>query len=95
MTAHHHHHDNHDDHDDFGGLQRDLLATGATMDRRNVLRLAAQFGAGLGFLQLMGCGDGTTAVDAGTNTNTSACPTKVPEETQGPYPPIHPTASMC
>ena len=41
------HHD--DDHDDFGGLQRDLLATGATMDRRRVLQLAAQFGEGWDF----------------------------------------------
>jgi hypothetical protein len=31
----------HDHHDDFGGLQRDLRATGAAMHRRNVLRLAA------------------------------------------------------
>ena len=78
------------DHDVFGGLQRDLLATGATMDRRRVLQLAAQFGAGLGFLQLFGCSDsaGATGVDtgAGTNTNTTACPTKIPEETAGPYP---------
>ena len=77
-----HHHD--DYHDDFGGLQRDLLATGATMDRRRVLQLAAQFGAGLGFLQLFGCSDsaGATGVDtgAGINTNT-ACPTKIPEST--------------
>ena len=28
----------HDHHDDFGGLQRDLLATGAAMDRRGLLR---------------------------------------------------------
>ena len=82
------HHD--DDHDDFGGLQRDLLATGATMDRRRVLQLAAQFGVGLGFLRLLGCSDsaGATGVDTGTgtNTNTTACPTKIPEETAGPYP---------
>ena len=81
------HHD--DDHDDFGGLQRDLLATGATMDRRRVLQLAAQFGAGLGFLRLLGCSDsaGATGVDTGTGINTStACPTKIPEETAGPYP---------
>ena len=33
------------------------------MDRRRVLQLAAQFGAGLGFLQLLGSGDsaGTAA----------------------------------
>ncbi|HEV8599635.1 MAG TPA: hypothetical protein VGQ69_09770 [Gemmatimonadales bacterium] len=32
------------DHDDFGGLHRDLLQTGAVMDRRKLLRLAAGFG---------------------------------------------------
>ena len=77
------------DHDVFGGLQRDLLATGATMDRRRVLQLAAQFGAGLGFLRLLGCSDsaGATGVDTGTGINTNtACPTKIPEETAGPYP---------
>ncbi len=85
MTAPHH---CDDDHDDFGGLQRDLFATGPKMDRRYALRLAAQFGAGLGFLQLMGCVDSGSlaAVDSGTNTSTSTCPGKVPEETQGPFP---------
>jgi hypothetical protein len=34
-----HHTDGH--HDDFGGLQRDLRATGANMDRRLLLRIAA------------------------------------------------------
>ena len=51
---HDHHH--RDDHDDFGGLHRDLLATGAAMDRRGLLRLAARFGVGAGALQLLGCG---------------------------------------
>ena len=42
---------NHDEHhDDYGGLRRDLLATGAAMDRRGLLRLAARFGVGLGAL---------------------------------------------
>jgi hypothetical protein len=36
----HHHH--RDDHDDMGGLHRDLAATGAVMDRRGMLRLAAR-----------------------------------------------------
>jgi hypothetical protein len=31
----------HDDHDDFGGLQRDLLATGVAINRRSLLRMAA------------------------------------------------------
>lgn len=36
MAQPHHH-----DHDDFGGLHRDLLATGAVMDRRGLFRMAA------------------------------------------------------
>ncbi len=42
----------HQDHDDFGGLHRDLLATGAAMDRRGLFRMAAQLGAGLGAFSL-------------------------------------------
>jgi protocatechuate 3,4-dioxygenase beta subunit len=83
MSAQHHHDD---DHDDMGGLHRDLLATGRTMDRRRVLQLAAQFGAGMGFLQLLGCSDSNVTGTDGTNTNTTSCPAKIPEETAGPYP---------
>jgi protocatechuate 3,4-dioxygenase beta subunit len=77
-----------DDHDDFGGLQRDLLATGARMDRRRLLRLAAQCGAGAGALQLLGCGSSPTSPSqAGTGSGTTAaCTAKIPEETAGPYP---------
>jgi len=82
-----------DDHDDFGGLQRDLRATGAAIGRRGLLRLAARAGMGVGALQLIGCGSSpTSATEAPTsNTSTStgtgaACTAKVPEETQGPYP---------
>jgi protocatechuate 3,4-dioxygenase beta subunit len=75
----------HDRHDEFGGLHRDLRQTGAAMDRRKALRLAARFGMGLGALQLLGCGDSAsdeaTAPD-GLNGN---C-TRVPEETAGPFP---------
>ena len=39
-------HDEHD-HDDHGGLHRDLTATGAAMDRRNMLRMATRFGLDL------------------------------------------------
>jgi hypothetical protein len=31
-----------DDHDDFGGLRRDLTATGAALDRRGILKLGAR-----------------------------------------------------
>lgn len=73
----------HGDHDDFGGLHRDLLQTGATMDRRTLLRSAARFGFSLGALQLLGC-NGTDVIDDGGILN-GACP-KIPEETAGPYP---------
>jgi protocatechuate 3,4-dioxygenase beta subunit len=88
------------DHDDFGGLQRDLLATGAAIDRRGVLRLGARFGAAFGALQLVGCSDSptsptavtTTPTTSTTNTPTTSAPpstatcARVPEETAGPYP---------
>jgi protocatechuate 3,4-dioxygenase beta subunit len=77
-----HHHD--DDHDEFGGLHRDLRLTGAAMDRRGALRLAARFGASFGALQLLGCG-GDSATGAITAPDAAAC-TKIPEETAGPYP---------
>jgi protocatechuate 3,4-dioxygenase beta subunit len=85
----HHRHD--DDHDDHGGLHRDLTATGAAMNRRGLFRLAARFGAGVGALQLVGCGGSPTAPTAtttATTTSTSgsgAC-SRIPEETAGPYP---------
>lgn len=74
-------------HDDFGGLHRDLLATGAAMDRRQLLRAAAQFGASIGALHLLGCGS-SSVTDADTtspSTSTGSC-SKVPTETAGPYP---------
>ncbi|HEX8029657.1 MAG TPA: intradiol ring-cleavage dioxygenase [Vicinamibacterales bacterium] len=88
------------DHDDFGGLQRDLLATGAAIDRRGVLRLGARFGAAFGALQLVGCSDSPTSPTAVTTTPTTSTTTtttttappstatcaRVPEETAGPYP---------
>jgi protocatechuate 3,4-dioxygenase beta subunit len=86
----------HDDHDDFGGLHRDLLATGAAMDRRGLLRLAARFGVAASALQLLGCGGASptspsdTTTDTGTSTGTGtgsgACNTRIPQETAGPYP---------
>ena len=60
------HHDDHD-HDDYGGLHRDLVATGALIGRRRLLRLAARFGAAAGTLQLVGCsGDSPTSPSATT-----------------------------
>lgn len=80
-----------DDHEDYGGLHRDLIATGTKMDRRHVLRMAASLGASLGVMQLLGCStdpSSITGTDSGgtTNTGTTACPSKVPSETEGPYP---------
>jgi protocatechuate 3,4-dioxygenase beta subunit len=90
-------HDDHD-HDDHGGLHRDLLATGALIGRRRLLRLAAGFGTAAGTLQLLGCGgDSPTSPSATTTTDTtptttttpptsSTCTSRIPQETAGPYP---------
>lgn len=86
-----------DDHDDMGGLHRDLAATGAVMDRRGMLRLAARFGVGAGMLQMLGCGGDTptsptttsstttTETTTGGGTTSSTC-SAIPQETAGPYP---------
>jgi protocatechuate 3,4-dioxygenase beta subunit len=83
----------HDEHDDCGGLQRDLLATGAAIDRRGLLRMAARFGTGVGALQLLGCGGSSpttpsTTSSGGTRTGggTSSTCSLIPSETAGPYP---------
>jgi len=86
------------DHDDFGGLQRDIRATTAIMDRRRLLRWAARAGVSGGAFQLFGCGGSTptsptSTTDSTTTTTTttsggttsSAC-SLIPNETQGPYP---------
>jgi len=77
-----HHHD-HELHDDHGGLHRDLRSTGAAMDRRRLLRVAASLGAGLGAMQLFGCStmSGTDDEDG----RLEAC-SRIPTETAGPYP---------
>jgi len=88
-----HQHD--DDHDDKGGLHRDLLETGAAMDRRRMLRTTARLGVALGAIPLLGCaGDASSITGSDTNgttgTNTTGgsanCVSKIPEETAGPYP---------
>jgi len=80
MTAHEHH-------DDYGGLHRDLRATGAAMDRRGLLRMAARLGLGVGALQLLGCGSSPTSPsDAAPGSTSGSCSARIPEETQGPYP---------
>lgn len=91
LSASHHDHHEHDDHDDHGGLHRDLLATGRTVDRRAMLRAAATLGVGMGALQLFGCGTdsvtGTGTSDNGTTpTNSAGSCSRIPEETAGPYP---------
>jgi protocatechuate 3,4-dioxygenase beta subunit len=91
IDMHPHHRD---DHDDMGGLHRDLAATGAVMDRRGMLRLAARFGVGAGMLQVLGCGSSnptspTTTTETTTQTSggtaSSTC-SAIPQETAGPYP---------
>ncbi|MEO8621421.1 MAG: intradiol ring-cleavage dioxygenase [bacterium] len=77
------HHDDH--HDDFGGLHRDLLQTGAAMDRRKALRFAARLGMGFGALQLFGCAASDSTSGRATDTTEGLC-SKIPEETAGPFP---------
>lgn len=75
----------HGEHDEFGGLHRDLLQTGATLDRRQLLRAAAKFGVGFSALQLLGCTSSTSADNTTNGGGTGSC-TKINEETAGPYP---------
>src|SRR5690349_4763381 len=80
----------HQHHDDFGGLQRDLRATGAVMDRRDLFRIAARLGVGVSALSILGCG-GTAASPSSSSSGSSGgsagtCSSRVPEETAGPYP---------
>src|SRR5215471_16558892 len=79
-----------DDHDDHGGLHRDLSATGAAMGRRHILRMAARLGMSAGAFQLLGCGASATARSTASAVTTAgaagACPSRVPEETAGPFP---------
>jgi len=78
----------------MGGLHRDLRATGAALDRRGLLRLAARFGAAAGAIQFMGCGSSTPTSPSdtsgsgstGTGTGGTVCSTRIPQETEGPYP---------
>jgi protocatechuate 3,4-dioxygenase beta subunit len=76
---------NGNDHDDFGGLHRDLLATGSAMDRRKLLRVAAQFGVSLGALHLLGCGGSSVTATDTTGTGNGSC-SRIPNETAGPFP---------
>ena len=75
-------------HDDFGGLHRDLRATGAAMDRRQLLRLAAKLGVAAGGLPLIGCNKADTATSPTTTTTATggSCNSRIPQETEGPYP---------
>src|SRR5215831_2952069 len=74
-----------DDHDDHGGLHRDLSATGAAIDRRRMLRMAARFGATLGAMQFAGCSADASTLTA-SDSSSGNCVSRVPEETAGPYP---------
>ena len=80
-------HDHHDDHDDFGGLHRDLLQTGAAIDRRQMLRLATRFGVGVGALHLLGCaGAGADALTSSRPTRAGVAAARFPRKPPGPYP---------
>jgi protocatechuate 3,4-dioxygenase beta subunit len=86
------------DHDDYGGLHRDLTATGVVINRRRLLGWGMRLGAAVGTLQLVGCGGDSPTSPSATTTNTPTTTTtttpptsgatcsKIPEETAGPYP---------
>jgi protocatechuate 3,4-dioxygenase beta subunit len=72
-----------DDHDDFGGLSRDLLATGTVLNRRQLFRMAAALGVGASTVPLVACnGDSPTDPTVGSG----SCQTRIPQETAGPFP---------
>jgi len=76
-----------DDHDDKGGLHRDLLETGAAMDRRRMLRTTARLSVALGAIPLLGCaGNASSIAGSDTDGGSANCVSKIPEETAGPYP---------
>jgi protocatechuate 3,4-dioxygenase beta subunit len=73
----------HDDHhDDFGGLLRDLRATGGIMDRRMLLGIAARLGVSLAALPLLGCESDSSPSDT---PEPGSC-SRIPQETAGPFP---------
>jgi protocatechuate 3,4-dioxygenase beta subunit len=77
-------HDRDPAHDDFGGLGRDLRA----MSRRGMFGFMAKAAAGLALAPLVGActDDGTGAgPDAGPDGTGGAC-SRIPTETEGPYP---------
>jgi protocatechuate 3,4-dioxygenase beta subunit len=71
----------HDAHDEHGGLHRDLIQTGIT--RRQLLRTAAQLGAGFGAFHLLGC---SSAAAADVTGSVGGQCSRIPEETAGPFP---------
>lgn len=66
-------------HQDFGGLHDDLRLTGASLNRRQLIRLAV----GAGALHLLGCAASAGATDDGGGSDLCGA---IPEETAGPYP---------
>jgi protocatechuate 3,4-dioxygenase beta subunit len=78
-------HSRDDDHDDMGGLHRDLASTGTAIGRGDFLR----YSLGAGALALFGCGGSLadiTSSTPGTDTGAGGACSKIPEETEGPYP---------
>jgi len=76
LKERHRHHD--ESPDEYGGLHRDLIATGSVMSRRHVLRMAARLGAGAGVLQLLGCNAGNPTGPDNTETPSAGSCSRIP-----------------
>ena len=77
------------EHDDHGGLGRDLIQTATVMSRRRALRLAAGLGVtlgGLGAIPILGCASATDVDASGDAPIGQGACSKIPQETEGPYP---------
>src|SRR3989442_4807195 len=71
-----------DEHAEDGeGLEHDLKALRRMADRRSILRWMI----GTSLVPLVGCAGDATAAGAGSDGGVTTC-SKIPEETQGPYP---------
>ena len=65
------------EHEDYGGLQRDLRATGQAIDRRGLFRLASRLGAGV-MMTVLGTDGGAVGVALATSAPSSTVSMNIP-----------------